>query len=146
MAKRGYKVLDSDLHLMEPADLYSRYLAPEFMGRAPRATHDQPGHYAGWVLEGQPIPPWIGDDQVLRANAEMDLRSRQVMKDGWDRHFDAGSSPNSTHCGLSWSGFRCRPASTAPPARSPRNSWAPDWPVILGIAPCLTPRCSRWSR
>ncbi|MCH8281748.1 MAG: amidohydrolase family protein [Chloroflexi bacterium] len=92
MAKNGFRVLDSDLHLMEPADLYRRYLAPEFMGRAPLATHDQPGHYAGWVLEGQPIPPWIGDDQVLRANAEMDLKSRQVMKDGWDRHFDPGSS------------------------------------------------------
>jgi len=92
MAKNGFRVLDSDLHLMEPPDLYERYLAPVFRARAPRASHNQPGHYAGWVLAGQPVPPWIGNEQVLRANEEMDRQSRQVMRDGWDRQFDPASS------------------------------------------------------
>ena len=33
MAKNGFKVLDSDIHVMEPADLWDRYLAPPYRGR-----------------------------------------------------------------------------------------------------------------
>ena len=33
MAKQGFKVLDSDIHVMEPADLWERYLDPPYKGR-----------------------------------------------------------------------------------------------------------------
>ena len=92
MVKNGLRVMDSDLHLMEPPDLFERYLAPVHQARAPRPSRNQPGHYAGWLLDGQPVPPWINDAQVLQANAEMDQRSRKVMRDGWDRQFDPVSS------------------------------------------------------
>ena len=92
MSKKGYRVLDSDLHLMEPPDLYRNYLDPQFLSRQPVATHNRPGHYAGWVVDGQPVPPWIGDEQVLRANENLDRRSQDLMRDGWDRNFDSGSS------------------------------------------------------
>ena len=36
MAKNGFKVLDSDLHVLEPADLWQRYIDPEFKSQAPR--------------------------------------------------------------------------------------------------------------
>jgi predicted TIM-barrel fold metal-dependent hydrolase len=36
MAKNGFKVFDSDMHIMEPADLWERYIAPEFRSLAPR--------------------------------------------------------------------------------------------------------------
>jgi len=36
MAKRGFKVLDSDMHIMEPPDLWERYIDPEFRNAAPR--------------------------------------------------------------------------------------------------------------
>lgn len=36
MAKNGYKVLDSDIHVLEPADLWQRYIDEEFKDRAPR--------------------------------------------------------------------------------------------------------------
>jgi predicted TIM-barrel fold metal-dependent hydrolase len=35
MAKNGFKVFDSDMHIMEPPDLWERYIAPEFRSRAP---------------------------------------------------------------------------------------------------------------
>ena len=35
MAKNGFKVLDSDMHIMEPTDLWPRYLPPEFREQAP---------------------------------------------------------------------------------------------------------------
>ncbi len=36
MAKNGFKVFDSDMHIMEPPDLWQRYIAPEFRDQAPR--------------------------------------------------------------------------------------------------------------
>src|SRR5919202_4354108 len=36
MAKQGFKVMDSDMHIMEPPDLWQRYIAPEFRDQAPR--------------------------------------------------------------------------------------------------------------
>jgi uncharacterized protein len=35
MAVAGFRILDSDMHLLEPADLWPRYLEPEFRDRAP---------------------------------------------------------------------------------------------------------------
>jgi hypothetical protein len=36
MAKNGYAVLDSDLHVVEPPDLWERYIDAPFKNRAPR--------------------------------------------------------------------------------------------------------------
>jgi uncharacterized protein len=36
MAKNGFKVFDSDMHIMEPPDLWERYISPEFRLQAPR--------------------------------------------------------------------------------------------------------------
>lgn len=35
MAKQGFKVFDSDMHIMEPPDLWQRYIDPEFRDIAP---------------------------------------------------------------------------------------------------------------
>ena len=37
-------------------------------------------------------PPWIGDQQTLRANEFLDLRAQDLMRDGWERNFDPQSS------------------------------------------------------
>jgi hypothetical protein len=34
MAKNGFKLIDAEMHVMEPVDLWQRYIAPEF--RVPR--------------------------------------------------------------------------------------------------------------
>ena len=36
MTKNGYAVLDSDLHVYEPEDLYDRYLDERYAARVPR--------------------------------------------------------------------------------------------------------------
>jgi uncharacterized protein len=36
MAKNGFRVFDSDMHIMEPPDLWQRYTDPEFRSAAPR--------------------------------------------------------------------------------------------------------------
>src|SRR5918999_119914 len=36
MAKNGFKIIDSDMHVMEPPDLWERYIDKKFKTRAPR--------------------------------------------------------------------------------------------------------------
>ena len=36
MAKNGFKIIDSDMHIMEPPDLWEKYIDAKFKGRAPR--------------------------------------------------------------------------------------------------------------
>ncbi len=38
MAKNGFKILDSDMHIMEPPDLWERYIDRKFQARAPRGV------------------------------------------------------------------------------------------------------------
>jgi uncharacterized protein len=38
MAKQGFNVFDSDMHIMEPPDLWPRYIDPEFKDQAPRGV------------------------------------------------------------------------------------------------------------
>jgi uncharacterized protein len=38
MAKHGFKVFDSDMHIMEPPDLWERYIDPAYRSRAPRGV------------------------------------------------------------------------------------------------------------
>ena len=35
MANHGYKFIDPDLHVFEPSDLWTCYIAPEFRDQAP---------------------------------------------------------------------------------------------------------------
>ncbi len=36
MAKNGFKVMDSDMHVMEPTDLWQKYTDSNFRDRAPK--------------------------------------------------------------------------------------------------------------
>ena len=38
MAKQGFKILDSDMHVMEPPDLWERYIDSKYKSRAPRGV------------------------------------------------------------------------------------------------------------
>ncbi len=42
MAKDGFKVMDSDMHVVEPADLWERYIDPAFKDRAPKGMSRHP--------------------------------------------------------------------------------------------------------
>lgn len=55
MAKSGFKVMDSDMHVFEPANLWQRYIDAKFTDRAPvglnRAFRD-----LGIEVEGKILP------------------------------------------------------------------------------------------
>jgi DNA-binding NarL/FixJ family response regulator len=48
MAKNGFRLIDAEMHVMEPVDLWQRYIDPEFRDRAPRRRALMPSR------EGEP--------------------------------------------------------------------------------------------
>src|SRR5579862_5672656 len=54
MAHDGYKVMDSDMHVLEPADLWPRYIEPRYRDQAPVGTNnylsDQDLIYQGRII------------------------------------------------------------------------------------------------
>ena len=57
--KNGFKVLDSDLHVIESGDVYERYLDERFRDRAPRYMGLGPTNFPWWLVDGKPIPKTI---------------------------------------------------------------------------------------
>ncbi len=41
MARNGFKLIDAEMHVMEPVDLWERYIDPEFRARAPRRLDER---------------------------------------------------------------------------------------------------------
>ena len=64
MAKRGFRIMDSDLHVMEPADLFERYIEEPFRERAPGkgARYGYQGG-SGWILDGNLYPPYSATER-----------------------------------------------------------------------------------
>jgi predicted TIM-barrel fold metal-dependent hydrolase len=59
MSKGGFKVMDSDIHVDEPHDLWDRYLEPRFKDRAPRFAAIDGSHMNGWQFEGKVFPAFF---------------------------------------------------------------------------------------
>ena len=66
--KKGFKIIDSDLHVIEPPDLYEKYLDSRFRDQAPQWTGDRADSYAGWRLPGMTHadPQWVDRDSASR--------------------------------------------------------------------------------
>ena len=65
MAKHGFRVMDSDLHVMEPRTLWDDYLDPKFRGRItamPGAYGDVRAH-----VDGRVLPPYADRPERQRA-------------------------------------------------------------------------------
>ena len=54
MAKNGFKVFDSDMHIMEPPDLWERYIDPEFRSLAPRGRTSENVRDLGMIFPNVP--------------------------------------------------------------------------------------------
>lgn len=59
MAKAGFRVMDSDIHVLEPHDLWQRYIEPGFRERAPRFAPIDGSQYEGWQFDGKVFPAFF---------------------------------------------------------------------------------------
>lgn len=86
MAKNGFKVMDSDMHVMEPPDLWQRYIDRAFAGRAPvgltREFRD-----LGVQVDGKILPiPRRPDNPALAKYRQQTFREK--YSDVGERNFD----------------------------------------------------------
>src|SRR5215469_18448198 len=69
MAKNGFKLIDAEMHVMEPVDLWARYIDPEFKGRAPRRL-DERRWDIRTIVEGEVMAQMPGGDWPALTDAE----------------------------------------------------------------------------
>jgi predicted TIM-barrel fold metal-dependent hydrolase len=55
MAKQGFRAMDSDMHVFEPADLWQRYIDRKYLDRAPRGLN-RSFRDLGIEVEGRILP------------------------------------------------------------------------------------------
>jgi hypothetical protein len=93
MARDGYLILDSDLHMMEPDDLWARYPAepyranrPRFFGgqqRALAASAEDKGNadrIMGMEVQGLAIPAHAGQSGATISSRELRRRSAPAIR------------------------------------------------------------------
>jgi predicted TIM-barrel fold metal-dependent hydrolase len=59
MAKAGFRIMDSDIHVLEPHDLWVRYIEPGFREQAPRFAPIEGSAYEGWQFDGKVFPAFV---------------------------------------------------------------------------------------
>lgn len=68
MARNGFKVLDSDMHVMEPPDLWQNYTNAHFRDRAPEFRGEATSH--GFTNK------WIVEDRIFPAYSDRKPRTK----------------------------------------------------------------------
>jgi len=89
MAKHGFRMIDAEMHVMEPVDLWERYIDPEFKARAPRRLGERRWDIRT-AVEGEVMATIPGGDGFgLSAAEEQTLADRYAEE--IRRNFDATS-------------------------------------------------------
>jgi len=86
MAKQGFKVIDSDIHVVEPKDLWLRYLEPEFVKDGPKPA--EPGKGL-WQIGERPVPvranlPGRQEDIAIRRARTKERYKKLGRREGED--------------------------------------------------------------
>jgi predicted TIM-barrel fold metal-dependent hydrolase len=84
--KNGFRVLDSDLHVIEPRDLYERYLDPAYAARAPRPQDQNLAYVSRWSVDGYTFPRPIG-----KGRPDAEARAKVLLQDYAAAGFDSTS-------------------------------------------------------
>src|SRR5947209_16455672 len=69
MAKKGFRMIDAEMHVMEPTDLWQRYIDREFRDRAPRRL-DERRWDIRTLVEGEVMAQIPGGDWPAETGAE----------------------------------------------------------------------------
>ena len=88
MAKDGFKVMDSDMHIVEPTDLWERYIDPAFKDRAPRGLSRHPRDLG--VQVGESVFP-LPNRSYANAIAPLMTGQQDIYTDAEARHWDSSS-------------------------------------------------------
>ena len=114
--KQGFKILDADLHVIEPYNLYVKYMDPKWGDRIPRAeprTLQAGDIYDFRMANGSPVrKPWREappKDALTPSSLRLERRKAQIApyyKEAVERQFD----PVSQLKAMDREGVDCDPA------------------------------------
>src|SRR6266852_3242579 len=88
MAKDGLKVMDADMHIVEPADLWERYIDPAFKDRAPRGLRRHLRDLG--VQVGERVFP-LPNRSYVNAIAPLMTAQQDIYTEAEARQWDSGS-------------------------------------------------------
>jgi predicted TIM-barrel fold metal-dependent hydrolase len=89
MARNGFRLIDAEMHVMEPVDLWQRYIDPEFKDRAPRRLSERKWDIRT-LVEGEVMAQIPGGDwPALSAAEETAMATRYAEEIA--RDFDPAS-------------------------------------------------------
>jgi hypothetical protein len=87
MAKNGFKLIDAEMHVMEPVDLWQRYIDPQFKARAPWRL-DERRWDIRTLVEGEVMAQIPGGDwpapKAMDRFLALPLSDRSKQKILWD--------------------------------------------------------------
>src|SRR5258705_8801065 len=72
MAKNGFKAMDSDMHVFEPADLWQRYIDKKYLERAPKGLN-RSFRDLGIEIEGKIMPIPLNPENPALAKYRQDF-------------------------------------------------------------------------
>ena len=84
--KSGFKIMDSDMHLREPADLWDKYMEAEFRDQAPKILSSTARSSAMVLLDGKILQ---GYEPTYRGGIFDATRIDEEIADYRARGFDA---------------------------------------------------------
>lgn len=76
--KNGFRVVDSDIHVIEPGSLFEDYLEEPFRHRMPTMTRSDITGVDSWVIDGQLFPIWNEWPEFVEANARLQAKKQQT--------------------------------------------------------------------
>ncbi|MEX2431163.1 MAG: amidohydrolase family protein [Dehalococcoidia bacterium] len=86
MAKNGYMVMDSDMHIVEPSDIFDLYLDKRFQDRAPRISRVAGKRGGVFLFEGHRLPACDVDNphRLYGMSGNADAASAPMRARGYD--------------------------------------------------------------
>ena len=92
--KNGYRILDSDIHVIEPASLFEDFLDGPFRSRMPVMRRSDVTGVDTWVIDGQVFPIWNEWPEFAHANAALKRKKEQTpfQVRAYEQGFDAPST------------------------------------------------------
>ena len=106
MSTNGFKVMDSDMHVNEPWDMYLNYIDPEYKERAPVGVNQDPVDM-NTALEGDILAPFLAKQDLESHEEEryrLDIthkKDNEYIQEGIERRFDPVSQVNAMKVGAS---------------------------------------------
>ena len=89
MAKGGYRMIDAEMHVMEPVDLWERYIDPKFRDRAPKRLSERRWDIRT-LVEGEVMASLPHGDSAAENKAEEDALAERYAEE-IARDFDSQS-------------------------------------------------------